>query len=934
MSFLQKLLNRRKKTVDVLSLINLNDEIIKPPKEFFEQVENRVLHDYYFIEYQKIASSSKTLLSMDFNIFDDENVNLYIDILTHIEIEINEILDVLNQRKERNESFFKIITAKLKGYLYIIKKIENESFLKIAALTNLKNQRGLTKNKKEAIDYEISRLQFQILNCQKDGNVLKFQVEAYLKMIESLHLDAVEDENSYYRLISERLTRYLRAFNVQTKENFTIENIAFDSINLEKILFSDKQVLNNLESEIEALPTNPNLNEINKLIDKYMAIKEYKGEERPELLNELVTLKFNYLTSNFNNKSNSLDKECFYEEEKIIFSSMLETLANEFFMDENKIIFNKYVNFCQKEANWLAFKPKDYQDLMKLVRQIITKNGEYNYQEILKDPLLTSFILSLNEPQKLVDFFNNTKIKPEDYEKRVVTLNHPVCTKWEDEIPLKTLMSLINEMLAPNRFGDEDNDLENYIKTKLKQDNELYPLSTIYKTYISGKTYDAEIYEGAKYVDYDIKQFHKTPNLYYALKGYKYTTVPQNFPKSVEGLNINYNKGTLFVQNLTPSNIKELGASSNRDVAVVVLPPSIKILDSNDFIKTVIFTDFTHSNLLQNEKCLSNFINNTFGYTFYNDPDLKVEYLIFQSEYLPSIIIDLDKILYNAKKQNITDKDSIQKHLYTQIKKELLKSYDELLKLAKRCEINELAENNPNESSIPGLIKEMASITDKINDFFKDKNFKLRELLEDFDDIWQQKAKDKLIKEVSDSDKLHFALSGKNVTLDEDTVSLECTPDDKFGTCYPASLKINKDIVNIDLPNISLKQLVIPASTVSAKLSNQIDTIILEDCYNSHILSKPVALNEFVNSLYYTPQKYLQKPRNCVLALEFAGVLTRISIYEGKILKDGEMPNVKEDAEYTLQDIEKQKAKVINIISGIIKDNHDLIQHLTAPQLY
>ena len=285
MPFLQKLLNRRKKTVDILSLINLNDEIVKPPKEFFEKVENRVLHDYYFIEYQKIASSSKTLLSMDFNVFDDENVNLYIDILTHIEIEINEILDILNQRKERNASFFKIITAKLKGYLYIIKKIEDESFLKIAALTNLKNQRGLTKNKKEAIDYEISRLQFQILNCQKDGNVLKFQVEAYLKMIESLHLDAVEDENSYYRLISERLTRYLKAFNVQTKENFTIENIAFDSINLEKILFSDKQVLNNLESEIEASPTNPNLNEINKLIDKYMAIKEYKGEEKPELLN-------------------------------------------------------------------------------------------------------------------------------------------------------------------------------------------------------------------------------------------------------------------------------------------------------------------------------------------------------------------------------------------------------------------------------------------------------------------------------------------------------------------------------------------------------------------------------------------------------------------------------------------------------------------------
>ena len=188
MPFLQKLLNRRKKTVDILSLINLNDEIVKPPKEFFEKVENRVLHDYYFIEYQKIASSSKTLLSMDFNVFDDENVNLYIDILTHIEIEINEILDILNQRKERNASFFKIITAKLKGYLYIIKKIEDESFLKIAALTNLKNQRGLTKNKKEAIDYEISRLQFQILNCQKDGNVLKFQVEAYLKMIESLDI--------------------------------------------------------------------------------------------------------------------------------------------------------------------------------------------------------------------------------------------------------------------------------------------------------------------------------------------------------------------------------------------------------------------------------------------------------------------------------------------------------------------------------------------------------------------------------------------------------------------------------------------------------------------------------------------------------------------------------------------------------------------------
>ena len=252
MSLFFKFCKKSKLNQEVLCLVNLQDSIIMPPNSFFDNVKNKELCEQYYQEYKRILSSKKTILSTHLKTVETDDIRVYIDILTSLEIHIHDILSNSNS-KGYNYEYVTNLLARLNGYVHILKAIEEESFLRIAALSSLKSIPFLSRNKKNAIDNEISRLQIQIFNTQKINNLIKMQLNACISIIQNLHLYKDKD---FIVASNYHLNNYLQAYDITTNE----ENIIYQQVKLEKHLFKNKSILTDLNKEFKILLNNDKLN--------------------------------------------------------------------------------------------------------------------------------------------------------------------------------------------------------------------------------------------------------------------------------------------------------------------------------------------------------------------------------------------------------------------------------------------------------------------------------------------------------------------------------------------------------------------------------------------------------------------------------------------------------------------------------------------------
>ena len=155
--------------------------------------KNKELCEQYYQEYKRILSNKKTILSTHLKSTETDDIRVYIDILTSLEIHIHDILSNSNSKGYNNEYVTNLL-ARLNGYAHILKAIEEESFLRMAALSSLKSIPFLSNNKKNAIDNEISRLQIQIFNAQKDIELINLQINSCLSIIENLNFNNKDKE--------------------------------------------------------------------------------------------------------------------------------------------------------------------------------------------------------------------------------------------------------------------------------------------------------------------------------------------------------------------------------------------------------------------------------------------------------------------------------------------------------------------------------------------------------------------------------------------------------------------------------------------------------------------------------------------------------------------------------------------------------------------
>lgn len=606
MSLFFKFFKKSKLNQEVLCLVNLQDSIIMPPNSFFDNVKNKELCEQYYQEYKRILSNKKTILSTHLKSIETDDIRVYIDILTSLEIHIHDILSNSNS-KGYNYEYVTNLLARLNGYAHILKAIEEESFLRMAALSNLKSIPFLSNNKKNAIDNEISRLQIQIFNAQKDIELINLQTNSCLSIIENLNL---EKDPKYYNDLRGRLIGYIPEFIPDSLreyiENYQDKNyLSLMQIKLEVLLFKNKNILKDLENEFDNLlefthlDRTARIHSINRLITKYMAIKEYKRIEDKKLLYKLVEFKVNSYEIDYGNHREILHDCASSKEEKEIMKDVFFKKVSTFM--QSNCVFEEYKRF--------DFSKRDYRILANLINNAVkNKYGVFDYGRILCSPELTMLLFSINNPYKMKDFFKNFQVSDCTY--LAATSLRRNMFEFEDYIPLETVMQLTRVLLKNSHH-----------KEKILEDKELYDLYKIYDCLLYSvikPQSPSHVFENVSKIIITGQNILFYPEL---IKIYNKEMAQGRklvFPKSLKKLTIrvdNYDREFLkFYEFELNEGLEDLSILETHTYAtppkVLELPSTLEHCEITIRPETIRFRDYTNSQLLVSEIRFKNFLKN------------------------------------------------------------------------------------------------------------------------------------------------------------------------------------------------------------------------------------------------------------------------------------------------------------------------------------
>lgn len=606
MSLFFKFFKKSKLNQEVLCLVNLQDSIIMPPNSFFDNVKNKEFCEQYYQEYKKILSNKKTILSTHLKSTETDDIRVYIDILTSLEIHIHDILSNSNS-KGYNYEYVTNLLARLNGYAHILKAIEEESFLRMAALSSLKSIPFLSNNKKNAIDNEISRLQIQIFNAQKDIGLINLQTNSCFSIIENLNL---EKNPKYYNDLRGRLIGYIPEFIPDSLkeyvENYQNKNyLSLMQIKLEVLLFKNKNILKDLENEFDNLlefthlDRTARIHSINRLITKYMAIKEYKRIEDKKLLYKLVEFKVNSYEIDYGNHREILHDCASSKEEKEIMKEVFFKKVSTFM--QSNCVFEEYKRF--------DFSKRDYRTLANLINNAVkNKYGVFDYGRILCSPELTMLLFSINNPYKIQSFFKNFQVSDCTY--LAATSLRRNMFDFEEYIPLETVMRL-TEVFLKNPHHKE----------KILEDKELYDLYKIYDcllySVVKPKS-PSHVFENVSKITITGQNILFYPELIKIYNNEMAQGRKLVFPKSLKKLTIivnNYDREFLkYYEFELNEGLEDLSILETPTYAtppkVLELPSTLEHCEINIRPETIRFRDYTNSKLLVSEIRFKNFLKN------------------------------------------------------------------------------------------------------------------------------------------------------------------------------------------------------------------------------------------------------------------------------------------------------------------------------------
>ena len=157
-----------------------------------------------------------------------------------------------------------------------------------------------------------------------------------------------------------------------------------------------------------------------------MAIDKLYKEKDTIFLNKLLELKFNTIEEDYINNGEKLINQYSYKEEIEYFGNIISKKIDNIVRDKDKRILSRYQEYFKE----YGFIVNDYERLIRIFKDtiitvatyvkttdirgyqiIINGNGSFNIKQIMDNSLCIGLILSMDSPEKLINYINNFKIR-------------------------------------------------------------------------------------------------------------------------------------------------------------------------------------------------------------------------------------------------------------------------------------------------------------------------------------------------------------------------------------------------------------------------------------------------------------------------------------------------------------------------------------------
>lgn len=541
MNFLLRLFKKEKHNIGV---IRFGDNLVIPGRDYFKDEKDIILLENYKKHYLEMLKNKTVVTTPYFNSKSlKEQMNMYIDLLLGLVMDNNNFCEYAPEE-------LLVQIAKLKMYYDEMIVLKNEIILRLIALKEIKKEKRIPRHNKMALEEEINSLSviLEMFIYREAG--INIEIKNYFDVLATRDLSEVDES-----LLNERLTRLL----FLTK-GIVDKNKLYDDIKLNVALLEKECEMYAYTHKDEALRLKESydLNDESKILLFYEYGKDIFNHD---FVKEFYLYKFNLLVTDINNSCN----ESPINDDDYGFLFYMEIIGDKINNLDKSYYFNDLID-----------KNVDISEQLDGLREYLkTKDGIFDYGEILKNKYKLAFLVSLEKENGIKDYFNKNIID--------LRINH------EFDEPIKF-------SFFSNYYVLEDIILLSSIFELTVQNSSDHPLSAIYEA--NRIVNNLIVPDGVKKINLNCGYLSRIKNE--VLSGKKYV-----FPNSLKSIigKIDY-LGYDFSNLYFPDGLEELMIGYN-----ATIPSSVEILKRGaKHIGYVKFRDFKNSKIVNDKEKFIKFL--------------------------------------------------------------------------------------------------------------------------------------------------------------------------------------------------------------------------------------------------------------------------------------------------------------------------------------
>lgn len=406
MNFLLRLFKKEKHNIGV---IRFGDNLVIPGREYFKDEKDIILLENYKKHYLEMLKNRTVVTTPYFNSKSlKEQMNMYIDLLLGLVMDNNNFCEYAPEE-------LLVQIAKLKMYYDEMIVLKNEIILRLIALKEIKKEKRIPRHNKMALEEEINSLSVILEMFLYREASINIEIKNYFDVLATRDLSEVDES-----LLNERLTRLL----FFTK-GIVDKNKLYDDIKLNVALLEKECEMYAYTHKDEALRLKESydLNDESKILLFYEYGKDIFNHD---FVKEFYLYKFNLLVTGINNDSNKSPINV----KDYGFLFYIEIIGDKINNLDKSYYFNDLID-----------KNVDISEQLDGSREYLkTKDGIFDYEEILKNKYKLAFLVSLEYENGIKDYFNKNIIDVKTDNEWNRYINGFI--EFENKVPLSTLCEL------------------------------------------------------------------------------------------------------------------------------------------------------------------------------------------------------------------------------------------------------------------------------------------------------------------------------------------------------------------------------------------------------------------------------------------------------------------------------------------------------------